>query len=102
MWHIWPLPGAIVCEKNIIRMRPKVCKGQTDKGYVSILLYVCTLYFTLVNLGLYMYQQMKAVENPLFLQDFISKIECINQYYINKVFSICCSELSAFCAKKNV
>ena len=28
----------------------------------QFLLYVCTLYFTLANLGLYMYQQMKAVE----------------------------------------
>ena len=54
-----------MCKKHIICMGPRVCKGQTDKGDVSILLYVCTLYFTLANLGLYMYQQMKAVENLL-------------------------------------
>ena len=58
-----PAKGHCMWKKNIICMGPRVCKGQTDKGDVSILLYVCTLYFTLANLGLYMYQQMKAVEN---------------------------------------
>ena len=38
-----PLPGAILCEKNIICMRPRVCKGQTDKGDVSI--FIICMYF---------------------------------------------------------
>ena len=37
----WPLPGAIVWEKNIIRMRPRVCKGCTDKGDVYVLYISC-------------------------------------------------------------
>ena len=37
-----PAWGYCIREKNIIRMRPRVCKGRTDKGDVSI--FIC-MYF---------------------------------------------------------
>ena len=46
-----PCLGLLCEKKNLIRMRPRVRKGRTDKGDVSIS-YVCTLYFMLANLGL--------------------------------------------------
>ena len=38
-----PCPEPLYVEKNIIRMRPRVCKGQTEKGDVSI--FIICMYF---------------------------------------------------------
>ena len=38
-----PCPGSLYVKKNIIRMGPRVCKGQTDKGDVSI--FIICMYF---------------------------------------------------------
>ena len=60
-----PCPGPLYVKKNIIRKDPGYVRDKLTRVMFQFLLYVCTLYFTLANLGLYMYQQMKAVENLL-------------------------------------
>ena len=60
-----PCPGPLFVKKTLFVWDPGYVRDKRTRVMFQFLLYVRTLYFTMENLGLYMYQQMKAVENLL-------------------------------------